>query len=343
MRSAFTLVELLVVIAIIGILVALLLPAIQAAREAARRTQCKSQLKQMALGCVNHHDTHKYFPTGGWGWGYVGDPDRGYGKNQPGGWIFNVLPFIEEQALHDLSGNGDGSTADRTQRAGAMQVAQATVKIANCPSRRPALLYPKTGGDLRNGITPDSTIKMDYAANSGHCYSEWRDGGFSEGPSSYAATDLNPWMATAKKELKTKASDGTPRYSGVSFGISEVSIRQISDGTSNTYMIGEKMVPTDEYELGEHRGDNETWCTGYNNDNFRSTARNQGTEALLPAPDTNTTIDYSFDRFGSAHSSVWLVAFCDGSVHSMTYDIDWQTHRDLGNRADGNPIDTNEL
>src|SRR5690606_9271106 len=70
-RSAFTLVELLVVIAIIGILVALLLPAIQAAREAARRSQCKNNLKQLALGCLNHHDTHKFFPTGGWGYAYV--------------------------------------------------------------------------------------------------------------------------------------------------------------------------------------------------------------------------------------------------------------------------------
>src|SRR6185369_10306687 len=65
-RAAFTLVELLVVIAIIGFLVALLLPAIQAAREAARRNQCKNHLKQLALGCLLHLDTQKYFPTGGW-------------------------------------------------------------------------------------------------------------------------------------------------------------------------------------------------------------------------------------------------------------------------------------
>ena len=88
-QHGFTLVELLVVIAIIGILVALLLPAIQAAREAARRRQCTTQLRELTLGCLNHHDVHGHFPTGGWGWNWVGDPDRGYGKEQTDG----MCPF----------------------------------------------------------------------------------------------------------------------------------------------------------------------------------------------------------------------------------------------------------
>src|SRR5690348_10720611 len=96
-RRGFTLVELLVVIAIIGILIALLLPAVQAAREAARRVQCTNHLKQLGLGFMVHHDQQKHFPTGGWGYMWVCDADRGLDKRQPGGWGYTVLPFTEQQ------------------------------------------------------------------------------------------------------------------------------------------------------------------------------------------------------------------------------------------------------
>ena len=99
--TGFTLVELLVVITIIGILVGLLMPAIQAARESARQTQCSNNLKQLGIGASLHVDKTGYFPSGGWGNDWGGDPTRGFGKKQPGGWIYNLFPFIEQQALHE--------------------------------------------------------------------------------------------------------------------------------------------------------------------------------------------------------------------------------------------------
>src|SRR5215218_6749249 len=101
-QPAFTLVELLVVIAIIGILVALLLPAVQAAREAARRSQCQNNLKQITLAALNCETTTRALPATGLGLQWVGDRNYGTGKKQPGGWLYNTLPYVEEQTIHDM-------------------------------------------------------------------------------------------------------------------------------------------------------------------------------------------------------------------------------------------------
>ncbi len=108
-NSGFTLVELLVVITIIGILIGMLLPAVNSARESGRNAQCKNNLAQMGKACLAHEEAQGIFPTGGWGWFWVGDPDRGYGDQQPGGWIYNILPHTEMNALHDLGRYGSQS------------------------------------------------------------------------------------------------------------------------------------------------------------------------------------------------------------------------------------------
>jgi prepilin-type N-terminal cleavage/methylation domain-containing protein len=112
----FTLVELLVVITIIGILIALLLPAVQAAREAARTLQCQNNLKEISLAALHHEQSHGWLPSGGWGFTWVGDPSSGFGRGQPGGFFYNVLPYLEQQALHDLQLTATNN-ADKLQKA----------------------------------------------------------------------------------------------------------------------------------------------------------------------------------------------------------------------------------
>lgn len=92
-QAGFTVVELLVTMAVIAVLMALLLPAVQAARSAARRTECRNRLKQIALAFHNHEGTFKRLPSNGWGFRWVGDPNRGADRSQPGGWPYSLLPF----------------------------------------------------------------------------------------------------------------------------------------------------------------------------------------------------------------------------------------------------------
>jgi prepilin-type N-terminal cleavage/methylation domain-containing protein len=108
----FTIVELLVVIGIIGMLMALLLPAVQSARESVRRAQCANHLRQLGLAMQHHVSDFGRYPTNGWGYLWVGCPDRGTDVNQPGGWIYNILPYIEQSNLRAM-GRGQPAAQQR--------------------------------------------------------------------------------------------------------------------------------------------------------------------------------------------------------------------------------------
>jgi prepilin-type N-terminal cleavage/methylation domain-containing protein len=334
--GGFTLVELLVVIAIIGVLVALLLPAVQAARESARRTQCINQLKQLTLGGMNHEGTMKHFPTGGWGYNWVGDADRGYGQKQPGGWIYNILPFIEQKAKHDMPRDGKPDLHAPEQLEGARLMLIDPVGIIYCPSRR--------NGKFTNDVRPiafanNSALnppdargfvgRSDYAANAG----DISIGSGEKGPPNLNVySTFNDWYTSNKTGLKIKDNPEGKELSGISFQRSEIAIRNVADGTTHTYFAGEKYLDPNGYENGKDTGDNETWCTGHNNDNFRTTWLPPSRDGIDPSDN----IPENGEMFGSAHATIWNASYCDGHVESVSYDVDPKVHKSRGNRQDGN-------
>ena len=333
-RSAggFTLVELLVVITIIGILIALLLPAVQAAREAARGMQCSNNLKQLALAACNHESGLGYYPAGGWGsnlpknYDLIGNPLYGVGWKQPSGWLYNLLPYLEAQALHDLEMDKTG--ADKV--AAADLLVATTFSFVNCPSRRPP-------SPLTNVNTGERQAESDYAGNGGEQFWGFVASGSGSnsssmtGPADYYTGTVNPGRAGW--------TDAMLRSNGVFYGTSQTKVADIKDGTGNTYLFGEKYLNTANYATNTDAGDDQNMYTGYQDDIIRWTGTGSD-HSYAPRQDQNAD---GIMIFGSAHSGGFHVAMCDGSVRSVGYSIDLETHRRLGDRQDGMPIDTNKI
>ncbi len=344
-RRGFTLVELLVVIAIIGVLVALLLPAIQSAREAARRSQCKNNLRQLGIAAQMFHDSYKFFPSAGWGDWWVGCPDQPMGERQPGSWAYQLLAFIEESARR----RWPRLQVRRSELARAIgQMVSTPISVFYCPSRRAAQGYPLSPRDIRNYDPPPLAGKSDYAGNVGDVPFVGTD----VGPASIADYDSHDWQYSgprfvAKVISKSNCLTG---HTGVIFQRSTIEFRQITDGTSRTYLIGEKNLDPNNYTDGGALNDDQSMYTGWDKDNLRAT-----TVILLPSgspigylasPDTPGSEKLGSWwqwRFGGPHPGGWQSVFCDGSVHFLSYDMDPMIHDWLGNRQDGNTIDESEL
>lgn len=313
-NAGFTLIELLVVIAIIGILIALLLPAVQSAREAARRIQCGNNLKQLSLAAIQHEEQYGWYPTGGWSKRWIGLPDRGPGENQPGGWVYNVLPFVEQANLYKLGGS-DAANADHLKK-NARRL-QTAVSMFNCPSRRGQVNFTNSRHFLHSDPVTE-VARNDYAFNGGHRIILHEDG-----PDTLQDADTFEWPDLSQA-------------TGISYQRSRVRHRDIVDGTSNTYMVAEKHLRRDRYTTGDDHGDNESMYSGDDRDLLRYTGGELDT-SMRPLSDAFASGREGF-VFGSAHTQGFQAALCDGSVRFIQFGISQQIHSRLGNRSDGKVV-----
>lgn len=305
-RAGFSLIELLVVIAIIAILVSLIMAASQQARESANKAVCANNLRQMGVACNSHVMVHGRFPAGGWGWSWLGEPDRGTDQSQPGGWIFNIMHYTEHKNIRDM---GKGMT-DPQKSAAIIERLTIPVAMFNCPTRR-------TGGPWANGWnlsfygitgTVVKETRTDYAANCGDANSDEIYGG----PSSLAQGD-DPGYGW----------HDTTGYTGIFFERSWIRQQDITKGLSNIYLAGEKYLNPDHYYNGNSGCDNECMYTGMNNDITRCTA----SPPMRDKPGVSDTM-----RFGANHKMGCNMVMCDGSVRFILYSIDPAVHKAAGNR-----------
>jgi prepilin-type N-terminal cleavage/methylation domain-containing protein/prepilin-type processing-associated H-X9-DG protein len=365
MRRAFTLVELLVVIAIIGILVALLLPAIQAAREAARRTQCNNNLKNIGIALQTHVDVRKVFPTGGSRYLQPNPPfeleqNLDNGKPLPPeksglGWGYQLLPFIEETSAYSIQ---------RT-----IDLQQVVVSIYVCPSRRAAKTsyspqfgliatmdyagaVPATDQEpqRRRGIRPqyDPAKYVPFTVTS----LQQLIGSFEGGSAGAGNAPKNNTVydgVIVRSTWRGQSANANAPWIGepATMVTQPVKIAKITDGTSKTMVISEKYVRSDNYDANGafHYSDDRGWTDGWDADQMRSTA-------FLPVRDGDPIGwagalsryfgddfsagpvggSYNVLQFGSAHTSGINAGFADGSVHSISFDVDITVFNSLGTR-----------
>lgn len=349
-RSGFTLVELLVVIAIIGILVALLLPAVQAAREAARRMDCNNKEKQLVLASQNFHDTYKTFAVG------MTDDDT---NNL--GWGFYILPYMEQMATYDgisanfmavppaVSGNPqpipivkDGTHLNIdswAQGGGGDQPWRIDANVA------PVLNRQYTMRQMNAYLCPSNVLKP--LDNDGYGVSHYVGN---------AGNALNPannisWAAIqgcAQAAFNGSVMNGVYTFDNNNTVSRLWRIQDVTDGTSNTFMLGEIGLSQNVQITNTNASNLPLWAGGNNQGGCNGAfmgAHLRICDFFFPlnckynplvAPVNGLPQHESDLSFGSLHPGGAQFGMCDGSVQFISNTIDLNLYRNLAARNDGN-------
>jgi prepilin-type N-terminal cleavage/methylation domain-containing protein/prepilin-type processing-associated H-X9-DG protein len=293
-RRAFTLIELLVVIAIIAILIALLLPAVQQAREAARRTQCKNNLKQIGLALHNYHDAHLVFPPG-----WIGvennmhDVEGGTGF----GWGTMILPMVEQGAIFDQFNFNVPFTTGLINR-GALQQ---ELTVFRCPSDPGPKMWQQKNEDPMDP-NPDLPIDLPLANYIG----------------SFGTQEL--------EDCEGLAAGTQCKSDGFFYHNSAIRIKDLKDGTSSTYAVGERQTDVEQEWYS-------TWV-GAAPGGEEAFARILGVaDHVVNHPTAH------FDDFGSRHSGGAHFVMGDGAVRFISESMDLGLYQALGTRNGGEVID----
>lgn len=321
-RLGFTLIELLVVIAIIAILIALLVPAVQRVRESANRTTCLNNIKQLAVGVLNFESAHGFLPPAGTGYGWCQQPSLGDPKvTNTSGWML-CLPYIGEQGLFlkwdqsqamsdEMAGNE--ACCPPTTSAGKLQgnpgtngngaIAATPLAVFRCPSDTgnpylaPNSFYGIASGSTLSGAKTnyDFVVRAEYTCN------QWK-----------RDTAANRRMFGHNSDCKLK---------------------QVTDGTSNTFMLAEET-----FEVYNGR------CNPWAYRGWVQVGVDPGasminnwiySSAPLPAIPGRTG---SWAWMGSLHPGGAHAAMADGSARFIFQDLDLVTLQRLSIMGDGNPV-----
>ncbi len=305
--TAFTLVELLVVIAIIGILIALLLPAVQSAREAARRMQCSNNLKQIGLAIQSYHAACGCFPPGGIHSGVSSNWTSQAAAEEWSNWAIGILPYLEQQALFDAyNPNVVNTHADN------LPVLQTLLPEMICPTdiNTEELIVPEFV--FTEKIAPGSYKGVAGAVNNGIFFD---------------------YPGQANNANRTADYRGPLHLVGLgAFG--PVSVSDIRDGTTNTFLVGE-------YHTSTNAPRKAFWAATNSFRNLGSVQR--PSYARLPDFDACEALAPSFAycqrAFAALHAGgVINFVMCDGSVHGISQNIDGELFEHLGTIAGGEVV-----